>query len=104
MVPENFPLMLSTVVSNPRRLDNFNHAINLLNSTIQKDPPEIMNSDYKMIRNDLGRIFEQAWEDKVSRPFFYAGKFQEQPEGIQELHHSIMVIGFNSMNTTKNKI
>lgn len=98
IAPENFPL-LRQAASRPERFDQ---AVEAIASGIETGT--IRNVDYKAAKEALGRAADQAWKNEVSEPFFYAGRYQDQPEAVQALWNAIMIMSLHDVLATARKL
>lgn len=95
---ENFPLLRQSV----SRTERFDQAIQVIASGI--DSGTIRNVEYKAAKDALGHAADQAWKNVVSEPFFYAGRYQDQPEAVRKLQDSIMIMSLHDVLATARKL
>lgn len=98
IAPENFPLLRQAI----SRTERFDQAVRAIASGVETGT--IRNVDYKAAKEALGRAADQAWKNEVSEPFFYAGRFQDQPEAVRKLQDSIMIMSLHDVLTTARKL
>lgn len=98
MTPDDFPL-LSRYAKNYNR---FIAAITIITEGLQAN--SIRNVDFNLAKDILSRTVYDAWNAHVSERFFWAGKYQELPEKIQELYHHISMLGLYSVISTNRKV
>lgn len=99
IAPENFPLLRQTASS---RTERFDQAIQAIASGLETGM--IRNVHYKAAKEALGRAADQAWKNEVSEPFFYTGRYQDQPETVQALWNSIMIMSLHDVLATARKL
>lgn len=93
---EQMPVTVSRLASMPRPadLDRFRESLAMLNHCLAAG--EVRGkSAYGDLRQDLSRVFETAYEQQVSEPFFRAGGYESQPEELQAF--SWLSSGFGSV-------
>lgn len=61
----------------------------------------VVLQDVKFI---LSRIVDEAWKKLVSEPYFNAGKWQGQPEDVQALYDSILIMGLHDVIAASKKV
>ena len=98
IAPENFPLLRQAA----SRTDRFDQAVQAIASGIETGT--IRNVEYKAANEALGRAADQTWKTEVSEPFFYAGRYHDQPEAVRKLHDSIMIMSLHDVLATARKL
>lgn len=98
LVLEKFPL-LCAAARNPSR---FEVAVEQVLAGV--DSGSIRNVVLQDVKFALSRIVDEAWNKHVSEPYFYAGKWQEQPEDVQALYDSISIMGLHDVIAASKKV
>ncbi len=98
MTPDDFPL-LSRYAKNYNR---FIAAINIITEGLQAN--SIRNVDFNLAKDILSGTVYYAWNAHVSERFFWAGKYKELPDKIQELYYHISPLGLYNVISTNRKI
>lgn len=101
-MPDKIPLRFDLLRPEGRRGERFDDAISALregtaNSAIRK---VVLDA----VKSTLSSAVDKAWAQHVKEPFFWAGKYLEQPEGIQTLHYAITVSNLHDCLSTAKKI
>ena len=84
------------------RTERFDQAVQAIASGIETGT--IRNVEYKAAKEALGRAADQAWKTEVSEPFFYAGRYHDQPEAVRKLQDSIMIMSLHDVLATARKL
>lgn len=98
MTPENFPLLLAAV----RRLNGFEHALDVIANGVADG--QVRNVELNEAKFVLSGIVSEGWKKHVEEPYFYGGKWEEQPKAVVELNGSILIMGLHDMHATSRKL
>lgn len=98
MTPEQFPI----IRANLRTTLRFDAALAEIAAGVEAGA--IRNVVLNDAKFTLSGCVNDAWKSHVSAPFFYAGKFQEQPQEVQELGNDINVYGLHEVIAASKKI
>lgn len=93
-----FPRLLAAA----RRTDHFLAAVRSLADGVAAD--SIRSTDLQAAKLILGRAVENAWQASVCEPYFYAGRYQTQPEDVQKLYNSITINGLHGLLLAHRKL
>lgn len=98
LTPENFP----TARNAARRPERFDAAVHDLAEGIENG--SIRNVVLKDAKFVLGNAVEEGWRNAVSDPFFWAGRYEDQPEDVNALHMSISIMSLHDLLATSRKL
>lgn len=98
MTPEQFPI----IRANLRTTTRFDAALAEIATGVEAGA--IRNVVLNDAKSTLSRCINDAWNGHVNAPFFYAGKFQDQPLDVQELATNISVYGLHEVISASKKI
>lgn len=85
-----------------RRADHFLSAVRALADGVAAG--SIRNTDLKEAKLILGRAVENAWQASVCEPYFYAGRYETQPDDAQKLYYSITISGLHDLLIANRKL
>lgn len=98
MTPDQFQILRS-IHSTPARFDA---AVEQVVAGVESGA--IRNVVLQDVKFTLSRIVDEGWKKLVSEPYFYAGKWQEQPEDVQALYNSISIMGLHDVIAASKKV
>lgn len=98
---DDFPNLKAAAKRNDR-VDRCEKAIERLQDAIDGSP--IYTTEYDSIKNALGDVVRAAFETKVSDPFFWAGRYLEQPKEINEFSWEVHPSNLHDIVSCSNKL
>lgn len=98
MKAEDFPMLLGAA----RSTEAFRIAVDQIEEGMRSGA--IRNVVLQDAKNRLSNAVYEAWRSVVSEPFFYAGRFESQPEAVQVLNDSILIMGLHDIVSASKKI
>lgn len=99
---EDFPTVYEMYAKEPRRIDRFEKMLDTLNSAIAHG--SVRNAVFKDVKEDAGRICDDSAEYLVKRPFFFAGRGNEQPEELNDVYYKMYISGAHILTSLKKRI
>lgn len=96
--PDLFP-SLRAAARRPERLDAAIHAI-----ADGVAAGSIRNVVLKDAKDTISRAVDEGWKLNISDPYFYAGRYENQPSGVYEFYSSFLVMGLHDMLATSRKL
>lgn len=98
MKAEDFPMLLGAA----RSAEAFRTAVSQIEEGVGSGA--IRNVVLQDAKHTLSNAVYDAWRVQVSEPFFYAGRFEAQPEEVQALDDSILIMGLHDIVSASKKI
>lgn len=96
--PDDFP----TARSAASKVERFDAAVRDLAEGIENG--SIRNTVLKDAKFTLSNAVDKGWDIMVSEPFFWAGRFEGQPEDVNALHRSISMLSLHDLLATSRKL
>lgn len=101
-MPDRIPDRFDLLRPEGRRGEKFDAAIAALRDGLAKSAIRKVALDE--VKSTLGRAADTSWERNVQEPFFYAGRYRDQPREIQNLYHAINVSSLHDCHSARKKI
>lgn len=98
MTPEQFPRLLQT----SRRPDRFSASVRALADGVAAE--SIRKVALDEAKHFIGAAVYDGWRKHVSEPFFYAGKFETQPDDVRALEMTINMSSLHEVLSTHRKL
>jgi hypothetical protein len=98
--PDQFPILFADLKE--RRAASFAKAIEEINKGLEAKA--IANPVFKESKETVSRIVYDAYKAYVSGPFIYGGKFQDQPQDVQDLESSFLIMGLHECKSATKKV
>lgn len=99
---DQFPILLATTQESIQKERDFRDAIIALADGLEnKSMRKVVHDDLKYT---LSRTVEKAWEERVSKPFIWAGKYESLPAEARELESSISIMSLHDVLASKKKL
>ena len=95
---ENFPLLMSTLLDS----EGFLQSLAQIEEGVSSGA--IRNAVLKEVKHTLSRAVYDAWRVLVSEPFFYSGRHESQPEGVQALNDAILIMSLHDIIAAHKKV
>lgn len=96
--PDHFPSLRAAA----RRPDQFDMAVNAIADGVASG--SIRNIVLKDAKDTISRAVDAGWEKAVEDPFFFAGRYQQQPEAIYTFYSSFTVMYLHDMLAVSKKL
>lgn len=101
-MPDQIPTRFDLLRPEGRQGEKFDEAIAALRTGVADCAIRKVVLDG--VKSTLGRAADKAWERNVQEPFFYAGRYLEQPQEIQDLYHAVNVSSLHDCHSARKKI
>lgn len=96
--PDHFPSLRAAA----RRPDQFDMAVYAIADGVASG--SIRNIVLKDAKDTLSRAVDAGWEKAVEDPFFFAGRYQQQPEAVYTFYTSFTVMYLHDMLAVSKKL
>lgn len=96
--PSRFPALRAAA----RKPQTFDNAVLMVRTGIEAGA--IRNVDLKSAKETISSAVYDGWKIAVSEPYFYSGRYQDQPSGVYEFYSSFLVMGLHDMLATSRKL
>lgn len=96
--PDHFPSLRAAA----RRPDQFDKAVYAIADGVASG--SIRNIVLKDAKDTLSRAVDAGWEKAVEDPFFFAGRYQQQPEAVYTFYSSFTVMYLHDMLAVSKKL
>ncbi|GAA5666001.1 hypothetical protein Brsp07_04510 [Brucella sp. NBRC 14130] len=96
--PDRFPSLRAAA----RRPDQFDAAVYAIADGVAFG--SIRNIVLKDAKDTISRAVDDGWEKAVQDPFFFAGRYQQQPEAVYQFYNSFTVMYLHDMLSVSKKL
>lgn len=98
MRPEDFPLLMKDA----RRPERTAEAILAIAEGCERG--EIRNTTFKDSKSVLGQAVQEGWDRHIATPFFYAGRWEQQPNDVARLYSDCAVYSLHDVLALNRKL
>lgn len=101
-MPDPIPDQFELLRPEGRRGEKFDEAISALRAGVEAS--EIRKVVLDEVKFTLGRAVENAWDKHVQEPFFFSGRYRDQPDAVLGLQNTINMSSLHDCLATAKKI
>lgn len=101
--PEDFPILMSTMLTQVRRERELRDAIGTLSESIEGHTGmrKVVHDELKYI---FSRAVDNAWKEKIADVFVNAGKYESLPADVLEVYWMISTSSLHDILSAKKKV